>query len=113
MGSEMCIRDRRDVALRRAWGGWIAMTPSWLPVAGEAAANVFYAMGYNGHGVAQAPYLGTLVADRMAGDPAHDDLAVLWRTRPRFAPAPLFTAPALRLGWAIDRASDRVGGHRT
>ena len=75
---------------------------------GEAAANVCYAMGYNGHGVAQAPYLGTLVADHMAGNAVHDDLAVLWRTRPRFAPAPFFTRPALRLGWAVDRASDPV-----
>ena len=83
-----------DVRLCRAWGGWIAMTPSWLPVAGEAAHNVFYALGYNGHGLSQAPYLGALVADMMAGDPVSEDLAVLWRDRPRFAPAPLFTRPA-------------------
>lgn len=101
-----------DVPLRRAWGGWIAMTPSWLPVAGEAAPHLFYALGYNGHGLAQAPYLGSLVADRMAGDEPHDDLQVLWRPRPRFAPAPLFTAPALRLGWALDRATDRARRRR-
>jgi glycine/D-amino acid oxidase-like deaminating enzyme len=98
----------RDIGPQRAWGGWIAMTPSWLPVAGEAAANVFYAVGYNGHGVAQAPYLGTLLADRLAGDDPHDDLRAVWRERPRFAPAPLFSAPALRAGWAIDRFSDRL-----
>ncbi len=97
----------RDVATQRAWGGWIAMTPSWLPVAGEAAPNVLYAVGYNGHGLAQAPYLGTLVADHLAGDQPDDDLRVVWRERPRFAPAPLFSAPALRAGWAIDRISDR------
>jgi len=33
-----------DVRPQRTWGGWIAMTPSWLPVAGEAAPNVFYAV---------------------------------------------------------------------
>ena len=93
---------------QRAWGGWIAMTPSWLPVAGEAAANVFYAVGYNGHGLARAPYLGTLLADRLAGDDLHDDLRAVWRTRPRFAPAPLFSEAALRAGWAIDRISDRL-----
>lgn len=102
----------RDVAPQRAWGGWIAMTPSWLPVAGEAAANIHYAVGYNGHGLAQAPYLGTLVADRLAGDEPHDDLRVVWRERPRFAPAPLFSAPALRAGWAIDRISDRFARRR-
>ncbi|MEW2316530.1 FAD-dependent oxidoreductase [Streptomyces bauhiniae] len=52
-----------------AWGGWIALTPSWLPVAGEATKNVFYAVGCNGHGLAQAPYLGTLLADRIARRP--------------------------------------------
>jgi glycine/D-amino acid oxidase-like deaminating enzyme len=102
----------RDVAPQRAWGGWIAMTPSWLPVAGETTANVLYAVGYNGHGLAQAPYLGTLVADRLAGDEPHDDLRVVWRERPRFAPAPLFSGPALRAGWAIDRISDRLGRRR-
>lgn len=98
----------RDVPAARAWGGWIAMTPSWLPVAGEAGANVSYALGYNGHGLAQAPYLGTLMAERLASGTIHDDLGTLWRDAPRFAPAPLFTRPALRLGWAIDRASDRL-----
>jgi glycine/D-amino acid oxidase-like deaminating enzyme len=103
----------RDVGPQRAWGGWIAMTPSWLPVAGEATANVFYAVGYNGHGLAQAPYLGTLLADRLAGDEPHDDLRTVWRTRPRFAPAPLFSGPALRAGWAIDRLSDRLYRRRS
>ena len=98
----------RDVAAERAWGGWIAMTPSWLPVAGEAVPNVLYAVGYNGHGLAQAPYLGTLLADRLAGDEPHDDLRAVWRPRPRFAPAPLFTRPALRAAWTIDRLSDRL-----
>jgi glycine/D-amino acid oxidase-like deaminating enzyme len=97
-----------DVRPQRAWGGWIAMTPSWLPVAGEAARNVFYAVGYNGHGLAQAPYLGTLMADRLAGDEPHDHLSVVWRERPRFAPARLVSGPGVKLGWAIDRVTDRL-----
>lgn len=105
------FRDRfpglRDAGVRRAWGGWIAMTGSWLPLAGEAEPGVLYMIGCNGHGVAQAPYLGTLVADVIAGDEPHDDLRAVWRRRPRFAPAPLFSAPALRAGWALDRLADR------
>jgi glycine/D-amino acid oxidase-like deaminating enzyme len=103
----------RDVPFRRTWGGWIAMTPSWLPVAGEATPKVSYLVGYNGHGLAQAPYLGTLMADRLAGDDLHENLQVLWRPRPRFAPAPYFSAPALRLGWATDRATERFRRLRT
>lgn len=96
----------RDVGVRRTWGGWIAMTPSWLPVAGGAGGRVFYAMGYNGHGLAQAPYLGTMLADRLAGDERQDDLETVWQARPRFTPTPLFSGPMLRLGWGIDRAWD-------
>jgi glycine/D-amino acid oxidase-like deaminating enzyme len=110
------FRDRfpslHDVAIRRTWGGLIAMTPSWLPVAGDAAPGISYLMGYNGHGLAQAPYLGTLMADRLAGDSPDQNLEVLWRARPRFVPSPLFTAPALRLGWALDRVSDRLSQGR-
>ncbi|MFF7774863.1 NAD(P)/FAD-dependent oxidoreductase [Streptomyces tanashiensis] len=103
----------RDIAVQRAWGGWIAMTPSWLPVAGEAARNVFYAIGCNGHGLAQAPYLGTLLADRLAGNALHDDLTAVWRERPRFAPSPVFNAAALGTAWWIDRLSDRLAGRRS
>lgn len=106
------FRDRfpslRDVSVCRTWGGWIAMTPSWLPVVGEATPNVFYAVGYNGHGLAQAPYVGKLLADRLVEGKAHEHLDAVWRSTPRFAPAPLFTAPALKAGWTLDRLSDRL-----
>ena len=102
----------RDVKPERAWGGWIAMTPSWIPVAGEATPNVFYAVGYNGHGLAQAPYLGTLMADRLAGDEPHEHLGAVWRERARFVPAVLMTGPAVRTGWGIDRVTDRLVARR-
>ena len=103
----------RDVATERSWGGWIGMTPSWLPVAGELAPGFFYAVGYNGHGLAQAPYLGTLIADRLRGAHLADTgLEVVWRERPRFVPAPVFSGPALRLGWGIDRLTDRIAARR-
>ncbi|MET9297131.1 FAD-binding oxidoreductase [Streptomyces sp. NPDC003077] len=100
-----------DVAPRRAWGGWIAMTSSLLPVAGEATKNVYYAIGCNGHGLAQSPYLGTLLADRLAGDRTHEDLAAVWRARPRFAPSVL-SAPTLHAAWTIDRLTDRFHRRR-
>lgn len=40
-----------DVAVERAWGGWIAITPTWLPVAGQVGDNVFYSIACNGHGL--------------------------------------------------------------
>ncbi|MFM9373010.1 NAD(P)/FAD-dependent oxidoreductase [Streptomyces sp. Da 82-17] len=97
----------RDIAIKRAWGGWIAMTPSWLPVAGEATKNVSYLIACNGHGLAQAPYLGTLLADRLVDGRSPDDLDTVWRQRPRFAPALVFNAPVMRAMWAADRRADR------
>ncbi|WP_405558487.1 NAD(P)/FAD-dependent oxidoreductase [Streptomyces sp. NBC_01171] len=102
----------RDVAPKTAWGGWIALTPSWLPVAGEATKNVFYATACNGHGLAQAPYLGTLLADRIVGDPLHEDLGAVWRQHPRFMTSPVTNSPVLRTAWAVDRLSERLGSTR-
>ncbi|MER7196016.1 NAD(P)/FAD-dependent oxidoreductase [Streptomyces flaveolus] len=99
------------VAPRRAWGGWVAIT-SFLPVAGEVAKNVFYAISCNGHGLAQSPYIGTLVADRIAGDEPHDDLRALWRPRPPHLPSLALSAPMLQAAWASDRISDRLSGRR-
>lgn len=103
----------RDVAAERTWGGWIAMTSSWLPLAGEGPGGVVYALGYNGHGLAQAPYVGTMVADRLVDGSSPEDLETIWRDRLRPLPGPLTTAPALRLGWALDRLGDRVAGRRS
>ena len=102
----------RDVALDRTWGGWIAMTSSWLPVAGRATKNVYYTVGCNGHGLAQAPYLGTLLADQLATHDFHDDLRAVWRARPRFTPSVL-NAVTLRTIWAADRMSDRFAAEHS
>jgi glycine/D-amino acid oxidase-like deaminating enzyme len=96
----------RDVPIDRAWGGWIAMTPSWLPVVGEVHPRVSYLVACNGHGLAQAPYLGTLLADRLLGERSHEDLAAVWRERPRFTPALMFNGPVMAM-CRLDRWLDR------
>ena len=80
---------------------------AWLPVAGEAGPRVIYGIGCNGHGTGPGAYLGTLIADRLAGDDLHDDLRAVWRKRPRFAPGVLSSAPAVRAAWIVDRVADR------
>lgn len=96
-----------DIEPCRAWGGWIAMTPSWLPVAGQASDNVLYSLACNGHGFAQAQYVGHLLADRIAGAACHDDLRAIWRQRQRFWPG-LVSGPTMYAAWLADRASDRL-----
>jgi glycine/D-amino acid oxidase-like deaminating enzyme len=101
-----------DVAVERAWGGWIAITSSWLPLAGQIGDNVFYSIACNGHGLAQAPYVGTLIADLIVDGEQHEDLATIWMDQPKFAP-PLMMGPlGVRFIWAVDRLNDLVNGSR-
>lgn len=96
-----------DVAPARAWGGWIGITPSNMAVVGQATPRVYYSMACNGHGLPQAPYLGSLLADYMSGEGMHDDLSAVWRTSRRFAPG-IVNPVTLRLGWAADRLGDSL-----
>ncbi|GAA1209806.1 NAD(P)/FAD-dependent oxidoreductase [Prauserella alba] len=101
-----------DVAVDRAWGGWIAITSSWLPLAGQLGEDIFYSIACNGHGLAQAPYVGSLMADLIVDGRRHEDLEVLWRKKPRF-PRPMMMGPlGLRTIWAVDRFNDLVNGSR-
>ncbi len=74
----------RGVEVEYAWGGNVAFTRDEMPRAGVIG-GAYYAGGYGGHGVAMATYLGTLIAERIAGQsmehPLMDD---------RFAPIPLY-----------------------
>ncbi len=101
-----------DVAIDRAWGGWIAITSSWLPLAGQLGDDIFYSIACNGHGLAQAPYVGSLLADLIVDGQRHDDLEVLWKQMPKF-PRPMMMGPlGLRTIWAVDRFNDVVNGSR-
>lgn len=52
------------------WSGRVAITLDGLPRVGQFADNVFYAMGYNGRGVALATLLGHMLADLSVGQGA-------------------------------------------
>lgn len=101
-----------DVAVDRAWGGWIAITSSWLPLAGRIGDNVHYSIACNGHGLAQAPYVGTLIADAIVDGSRHPDLETLWQEKPKFPPPMMMGRLGLRTIWAIDRFNDMVNGSR-
>ncbi|SFJ59707.1 NAD(P)/FAD-dependent oxidoreductase [Amycolatopsis regifaucium] len=76
-----------DVEIARAWGGWIEITSSWLPVAGTIGGDVDYSLACNGHGLAQATYIGSLIADRIATGITPDDLHTIWIDEPKFGRA--------------------------
>lgn len=51
-----------------AWGGNIGIVIKRVACIGRTAANVFYAMGYSGHGVAPTHIAAEVVANAMEGD---------------------------------------------
>lgn len=56
----------RDAAVEYVWGGTLDFTFDMLPHAGQID-GMYYAMGYAGHGVAMATYLGAKVGATIAG----------------------------------------------
>jgi glycine/D-amino acid oxidase-like deaminating enzyme len=75
-----------------AWGGTVAFTFDLYPHAGRME-GMWYAMGYAGHGVALATYLGQQIADRIlgqGGDNPFEELPFpsvpLYRGNPWFLP---------------------------
>jgi len=58
-----------DVPIAHAWAGWCGFTLNFLPVVGQLPDNdaYHYAIGYNGHGIAQATSMGALLADQILG----------------------------------------------
>jgi glycine/D-amino acid oxidase-like deaminating enzyme len=56
----------RDTKIEHAWGGTLDFCFDTMPHAGQTD-GIYYALGYAGHGVAMATYLGTKIAEVMTG----------------------------------------------
>jgi glycine/D-amino acid oxidase-like deaminating enzyme len=63
----------RDIEIEYAWGGTLDFAFDIMPHAGQLD-GLFYALGYAGHGVAMATYLGTKMADVISGAPQANPL---------------------------------------
>jgi glycine/D-amino acid oxidase-like deaminating enzyme len=113
---ERAFRDRfpmlDDVPVDCFWGGWIGMTLDFLPMCGVSGkhSNIHYGLAYNGHGIAQATYMGRLLADRVSGA-ANDDAALLHRRGIPIPPEPLrwlLVKGLIGVFAAMDRRVDRM-----
>lgn len=109
------FRDRfpalAQVPIARFWGGWIAMTLNFLPSIGPLGGDrrLWHALGYNGHGVAQATAVGEILADGIVGRD-NEWARVFPKPAPTLPPEPFLwlTARALLgLFGTIDRVTDR------
>jgi glycine/D-amino acid oxidase-like deaminating enzyme len=59
----------RDAKLEYAWGGTLDFCFDTMPHAGQMD-GIYYAVGYAGHGVAMATYLGAKMAEQISGGAA-------------------------------------------
>ena len=99
-----------DVPIARCWGGWISFSSSWTTVAGRVGDNVYYSASCNGHGLAQAPYLGSLIADNIVDGKRTVDLESVWEEKASYPPSPVINPFGLRAVWLFDRVSDLFNG---
>ena len=113
--NERAFRDRfpqlAGVRIAHHWGGWIAMTLHFLPVLGASGAHerIVHAVGYNGHGVAVATAMGSMLADLVMGRP-NQRAADFTGFVPPLPPEPLrwlLVRAGLGAVNAVDRRIDR------
>jgi glycine/D-amino acid oxidase-like deaminating enzyme len=83
-GMREVFPELADARIEFAWSGKVAYPLNHLPHAGRLG-GVHYAMGYCGHGVALASYLGSRMGDVIAGAGTIPDLG-----SESFRPIPLY-----------------------
>jgi glycine/D-amino acid oxidase-like deaminating enzyme len=98
-----------EVKVTHAWRGFVAFSRDYLPHLGRRD-GLYYALGYNGSGVAMAPYLGHKIALQVLGRPEGLSPfdATPFPTVPFYTGRPWFL-PALELAY---RWRDRREGSR-
>ncbi|MFV3402977.1 NAD(P)/FAD-dependent oxidoreductase [Pseudomonas sp. NY15463] len=89
------------------WSGLVGMTLDGLPHAGQLHARCFYAIGYNGGGVAMSTYMGARLAELTAGQTP--DLRLLAGERLNPIPLHAFRAPGVRLAAGWQQFLDAIG----
>jgi glycine/D-amino acid oxidase-like deaminating enzyme len=108
------FRDRfpalAELPIARFWGGWIAMTLNFLPSIGAVGTTgrLWHALGYNGHGVAQATAVGEILADGIAGGD-NEWARVFRKPAPTLPPEPFLWLVArglLAVFGSMDRVTD-------
>ncbi|MPY57802.1 NAD(P)/FAD-dependent oxidoreductase [Streptomyces spongiae] len=95
-----------DVRIDYVWGGSVGFSWDRVPHAGETG-GLYYSMGYCGHGVQMATYMGRAVADMMDGNPEANPLRGLGFPK---VPVPFYNGTAwfLPFGGAYYKAKDRL-----
>ncbi len=97
-----------DARIDYAWGGTLALTMNRLPCFGRLDPDIFYALGFSGHGVQMATLAGKLIAEAVAGSAERFDVMARIPS-PRFPGGTLLRWPGLVAGMLYHALKDRVG----
>jgi gamma-glutamylputrescine oxidase len=91
-----------------AWGGTLALTMNRMPCFGRLDPDIFYALGFSGHGVQMATLAGKLIAEAVAGTAERFDVMARIPS-PRFPGGTLLRWPGLVAGMLYHALKDRLG----
>jgi gamma-glutamylputrescine oxidase len=89
------------------WGGALAITLKRMPAFGRLPHNVFYALGYSGHGISIATLAGKLLAEAVSGTAERFDVMAKIPT-PVFPGGTLLRHPGLVAGMLWYAMKDRL-----
>jgi gamma-glutamylputrescine oxidase len=98
----------QDLRIAYGWGGTLAVTMNRLPGFGRLPPDVYYAMGYSGHGVQMATLAGKLIAEAVAGTAERFDVMARIPSPP-FPGGTLLRWPGLVVGMLYHALKDRLG----
>lgn len=89
------------------WGGTLAITMRRMPAFGRLPHNVFYALGYSGHGIPTATLAGKLLAEAVSGTAERFDVMARIPT-PSFPGGTLLRYPGMVAGMLWYGMKDRL-----
>jgi gamma-glutamylputrescine oxidase len=90
------------------WGGTLAITMNRMPCFGRLDPDIYYALGFSGHGVQMATLAGKLIAEAVAGTAERFDVMARIPS-PRFPGGTLLRWPGLVAGMFWHAMKDRIG----
>jgi glycine/D-amino acid oxidase-like deaminating enzyme len=103
-GFRLLFPSFADIPLEDAWGGPIDVSTTHLPAFGslDSSANVYYALGYTGNGVAPSHLAGRVLADLVRGADTDITRLPIVNQKPRlFPPEPFRSIGAAMIRRAI------------
>ena len=97
----------REVAIERVWGGWIDISRNRAPHWGRLGANVYFAQGFSGHGLAATGLAGRVIAEAIRGQAGRLD-AYARIAHHAFPGGRLLRTPLLVAGMAYYKLRDAL-----